>query len=283
MTPREPPAAGPTLGPAHGGHRTQPRASPSLCASIIRFSSGERPGSVPPWLPMDISAPSHVLIPVVPGSPSPQGRSGSRQGKGLEGSVPSLILGCGNGRGHVGLLQGQPSLSPGLLCSSRAQLHMLEPLTLVLAVTAIPLSWLPAGAAGLCWPRGLNCAVATARVLLGQWQRGKEGERGGAQPCGAGMGRGSRVSWWQQECGPASRPLPASAAQQQQLCRATFWGPGLQRWVPQGSGAAQFTPVLALGAARGPVSHRGQPPCCPTPHPSPSVGISPPAPAFPPH
>ena len=114
----------------------------------------------------------------------------SRQGKGLEGSVPSLILGCGNGWGHAGLLQGQPSLSPGLVCSSWAQLHVLEPVTLVLAVTAIPLSQLPAGAAGLCQPRGLNCAVATARVLLGQRQREKEGECGGAQPCGTGMGWG---------------------------------------------------------------------------------------------
>lgn len=101
MTPWEPPPAGPTVSPAHGGHRTQPHANPSLCASIIRFSSRERPGSVPPWLPMDISAPSHVLIPVVSGSSRPQGWSTSRQGKGLEGSVPSLILDCGNVWGHA--------------------------------------------------------------------------------------------------------------------------------------------------------------------------------------
>lgn len=94
----------------------------------------------------------------------------SRQGKGIEGSVPSLILGCGDGQGHTRLLQSQPSLSPGLLCSSWAQLHMLEPLTPMLAVTAIPLSQLPAGATGLCQPRELNCAVASTRVLLGQCQ-----------------------------------------------------------------------------------------------------------------
>lgn len=90
MTPQELPPAGPTLGPAHSGHRTQPCASPSLCASIIYFSSGERLESVPCWLPMDISAPFHVLIPTVLGSPSPQGQSVSTQGKGTKGSVPSL-------------------------------------------------------------------------------------------------------------------------------------------------------------------------------------------------
>ncbi|XP_038019398.1 fibril-forming collagen alpha chain-like [Motacilla alba alba] len=167
---------------------------------------GASPGSAGRWLPVDASAPSHVLIPALP---EPRGQSVSGRGNGTEGSVlPSLVLGCANGQAHGGLLQGQPSLSPGLLRSSRAQLQVLEPLALGLAVTAIPLSRLPAGATGLCQLRGLNCAVPSARVLLGQCQRGKGNLRGPAVL--RSPARKRRAAWQPQP--PATVPRPGSAS-----------------------------------------------------------------------
>lgn len=242
MTPREPPPAGPTLGAAHGGRRAQPCASPSLCASIIPISSGERPGSVPCWLPVDVSAPSHVLIPTFLGSPSPQGQNVSRQGKGIEGSVPSLILGWG----HVGLLQSQPSLSPGLLCSSWAQLHILEPLTLVLAVTAVPVS-----AAGLCHgalpARGAELWVASAFVLPGQCQRGK-GNLGGPslveQEWGGGpvFPRGSRSM----ALSPSCLCHSAAAALQSHVL-----GPQAAALGPPGEWGSPVQPSSGTGSCQG--------------------------------
>lgn len=83
------------------------------------------------------------------------------------------------------------------------------------------------------------------------WGSASEGRAAwGAQPRGAGMGWGSCGSSWQQECGSASS-VP--------LCLCHVLGSWAAALGSPGWRAAQFTPGVALGAARALVSHRGLP------------------------
>lgn len=274
-------ASGTHAWPSPWWARSQPHASPSLCTSAVPFSCRERPWAVPPQLPMDVPAPSCVLVPTPLGSPSREPlQDGACPGEGRAlraASPPQCLTAVGSSQWapHPGA-RGDGCHHPG---TGAAGCHR-----------AIPHFGCHAGVAGHYWWRG---AVAGCLCPLGvTWvvMAAREGELGAPSPVGMGMGWElpcplAAVGGWPCTASPSCLCCPVAAALQ-----SCFLGPQAAVGHPSSPQAP------GLGAARGPVSHRGCSrdtvsvpglgaafPAPPTLRPSPSAGISPPAPAFPPH